>query len=42
MDENFLELEHPVKKPKKENKRDNTLLPLSEIKTAKVIVKFGK
>lgn len=42
VDENFLELEHPVKKPKKENKRDNTLLPLSEIKTAKVIVKFGK
>jgi ribosome maturation factor RimP len=42
VDENFLELEHPVNKPKKDNKRDNTLLPLSEIKTAKVIVKFGK
>ena len=42
VDENFLELEHPIKKPKKENKRNNTRLPLSEIKTAKVIVKFGK
>jgi ribosome maturation factor RimP len=42
VDENFLELEHPIKKHKKENKRNNTRLPLSEIKTAKVIVKFGK
>lgn len=38
----FLELEHPVKKPKKEIKRENTRLPFSEIKTAKIIVKFGK
>ena len=41
-EQDFLELEHPVKKPKKEIKRDNTRLPLSEIKTAKIIVKFGK
>jgi ribosome maturation factor RimP len=42
VEEAFLELEHPVKKPKKEIKRDNTRLPFSEIKTAKIIVKFGK
>jgi ribosome maturation factor RimP len=41
-DENFLELEHPVKKPKKEIKKDNTRLPYSEIKTAKLVIKFGK
>jgi ribosome maturation factor RimP len=41
-EEDFLELEHPIKKPKKEDKRNNTHLPLSKIKTAKVIVKFGK
>jgi len=42
VEEAFLELEHPVKKPKKEIKRENTRLPFSEIKTAKIIVKFGK
>ncbi|MGA2824192.1 MAG: ribosome assembly cofactor RimP, partial [Bacteroidales bacterium] len=36
-EEDFLELEHPIKKPKKEDKRNNTHLPLSKIKTAKVI-----
>jgi ribosome maturation factor RimP len=41
-EEDFLELEYPVKKPKKEIKRGNSRLPLSEIKTAKIIVKFGK
>ena len=41
-EETFLELEHPVKKPKKEIKRENTRLSFSEIKTAKIIVKFGK
>ena len=41
-DEDFLELEHPVKKPKKEIKKDNTRLPYSEIKTAKLVIKFGK
>jgi ribosome maturation factor RimP len=40
--EEFLELEHPVKKPKKEIKRENSHLLFSEIKTAKIIVKFGK
>jgi len=42
VEEDFLELEHPIKKSKKEIKRENTHLPLSEIKTAKLIVKFGK
>jgi ribosome maturation factor RimP len=41
-EEDFLELEHPVKKTKKENKRNSTRLPFLEIKTAKVNVKFGK
>jgi ribosome maturation factor RimP len=40
--ETAIELEHPVRKPKKEIKKENTVLPLSEIKTAKIIVKFGK
>jgi ribosome maturation factor RimP len=42
VEEDFVELEHPVKKPKKEIKRENTQLPFSEIKTAKIIVKFRK
>jgi ribosome maturation factor RimP len=42
VDEGSIELEHPLKKQKKEIKRDNTSLPLSEIKTIKIIVKFGK
>jgi ribosome maturation factor RimP len=42
VDEDSLELEHPVKNQKKEIKRDNTHLPLSEIKTAKLIVRFEK
>jgi ribosome maturation factor RimP len=42
VDENSIELEHPIKKQKKEIQRDNTHLPLSEIKTVKIIVKFGK
>jgi ribosome maturation factor RimP len=41
-EEDFVELEHPVKKPKKEIKRENTHLPFHEIKTAKLIVKFRK
>jgi ribosome maturation factor RimP len=40
--DDFVEFEHPVKKPKKEIKRENTILPISEIKTAKLIIKFGK
>jgi ribosome maturation factor RimP len=42
VEEDFLELEHPVRKQKKEVKRENTNLPFHEIKTAKIIVKFGK
>jgi ribosome maturation factor RimP len=42
VEEAFLELEHPPKKQKKEIKRENTILLFSEIKTAKIIVKFGK
>jgi len=40
--ETALELEHPVKKSRKEVKRENTILPLTEIKTANIIIKFGK
>jgi ribosome maturation factor RimP len=39
-DENEIEIEHQVKK--KEPKKENAHLPYSEIKTAKIIVKFGK
>lgn len=42
VDDTFLELEHPVRKPKKEIKKENTILSFNEIKTAKLIVKFGK
>jgi len=42
VEDDIVELDHPVKKPKKEIKRENTRLPISEIKTAKLIVKFGK
>jgi len=38
--ENEIEIEHPVRK--KEAKKENALLSYSEIKTAKIIVKFGK
>ncbi len=41
VDEDSIELEHPVKKQKL-IKQDNIRLPLSKIKTAKIIVKFGK
>jgi ribosome maturation factor RimP len=40
--EDGIELEHPVKKPKKEVKKPNTRVNFSEIKTAKIIIKFGK
>jgi ribosome maturation factor RimP len=42
VEEDFVELEHPVKKPKKETRKENTRLPISEIKTAKLVIKFGK
>ena len=38
--ENEIEIEHGIKK--KEERKENTLVPYSEIKTAKVIVKYGK
>jgi ribosome maturation factor RimP len=41
-DENSLVLEYEVKKQKKEIIRETTIIPLSEIKTAKLIIKFGK
>ena len=41
VEDDFLELEHPVKK-KKEIRRENTRFLLSEIKTGKLIIKFGK
>ncbi len=41
-DDQGIELEHPVKKPKKEEKKPNTVIPFEEIKTAKIILKFGK
>ena len=40
--ESGIELEHPVKKPKKEIKKENSKLTFEEIKTAKIIIKFGK
>jgi ribosome maturation factor RimP len=40
--EDSLELEHPANKKKKEAKRENSILPLTQIKTAKIIIKFGK
>jgi ribosome maturation factor RimP len=41
-DENSLELEYEVKKQKKEIIRETSIIPLSEIKIAKLIIKFGK
>jgi ribosome maturation factor RimP len=41
-EDDLIELEHPVKKPKKEIKPENTKLALSQIKTAKLIIKIGK
>ena len=40
VNENEIEIEHGIKK--KEEKRENAHIPYPEIKTAKVIVKFGK
>ena len=41
-DENSVELEHPVKNPKKEIRKPNTIVELDKIKTAKIIISFGK
>jgi ribosome maturation factor RimP len=40
--ESEIELEHPVKKPKKEVQKPNTILPFSVIKTAKISIQFRK
>jgi ribosome maturation factor RimP len=37
-----IELEHPVRKPKKEIKKQNTIISVSKIRTAKVVIKFAK
>jgi ribosome maturation factor RimP len=41
-DETSIELEHPVKNPKKELVRPNTSIETSQIKSAKIIIKIGK
>ena len=41
-DENAMELEYLVGRKKKEIIRETTIIPLSEIKTVKIIIKFGK
>jgi hypothetical protein len=40
--ETGIELEHPVKKPKKEIKQENTIISFEKIKTAKIVIKIGK
>ena len=41
-DEQTIELEHPVKNPKKEVVKPNTIIGLEKIKSAKIIITFGK
>jgi len=41
-DEKAIELEHPVKNLKKDIKKPNSIIKLSKIKSAKIIVTFGK
>jgi ribosome maturation factor RimP len=41
-DEDSIELEHKVKKPKKEIQPPNTVIEIKKIKTAKIIISFGK
>jgi ribosome maturation factor RimP len=41
-DEQSIELEHPVKKPKKEVAKPNSIITLEKIKSAKIIITFGK
>lgn len=40
--ESGIELEHPVKNPKKEKQKENTFLSFNEIKTAKIKPGFSK
>ena len=41
-DETEIELEHPVKNPKKEIKRPDSIIAMNKIKSAKIIITFGK
>ena len=41
-DDKGIELEHPVKNPKKEAVRPNSILALEQIKSAKIVITFGK
>ena len=41
-DDQSIELEHPVRNPKKEKPKPNTVIPFEKIKTAKTVITFGK
>ncbi len=41
-DENGIELEHPVKKPRKEVLKPNSIIAFERIKSAKIVITFGK
>jgi ribosome maturation factor RimP len=41
-DENGIELEHPVKKPKKEILKPNSIIAFERIKSAKIVITIGK
>ena len=41
-DDKHIELEHPVKNPKKEVAKPNSIIALEQIKSAKIIITFGK
>jgi ribosome maturation factor RimP len=41
-DEKSIELEHPVKNPKKEDAKPNSVIELEKIKSAKIIITIGK
>jgi ribosome maturation factor RimP len=41
-DDKNIELEHPVKNPKKEVAKLNSIISLEKIKSAKIIITFGK
>jgi len=41
-DEHSIELEHPVKKPKKEVAKPNSTIEMAQIKSAKIIITIGK
>jgi ribosome maturation factor RimP len=41
-DDKNIELEHPVKNPKKEIEKPNSIIELGKIKSSKIIITFGK